>query len=593
MAHCVPVTGWREGTANNIYRSENKPFWDGSGEHPTTSRELLRAFLDDLCDDIGPSLYTEVEIKGFCLPSNLALLRTGGHIEVDKPVALLDDRNNQGTDIRGKCRPSKGALSSHQLYLELNKPRFVTMPGISLGPRPASPIGGSGDSGEPDVDAERRLIYITDLDRCSILAIIATASSRQAGYYKDFIYRHLVHEAFIGVRIPILPKTYAFEFHLPFSVCRLHPRPIRDRRRRADQEPLRGSWDLNFLDLDAAVESTPALQECFYEAQVSFILIGFETAWAALLCADTYYRRLEDNRESVEYYAEENKNGDFKMDPLSRGIVDANRPIWDAEEYFLRILGCRMEQARKEEHNCASRILYRLRRYTHEYRPCVDDQSRDQRISQLAKTIEAWDSFEKDIGNRFFASETLKPSPEGAGALLPTIKTHVSELRSLRQKLVDRKESIESIEQQISQHLQRESNKIAHQQQLSGNHMRLLAIMALIFNPITVSSGLFSVDGAALPFQKTWQSYILVTICLGVFMLAISTIMLNWEWHYSVRDWALSGSGVYYGGWFRVFKRGRPGQGRPFSLTRRIFVDDRDSDEFGMEMEDDIRSRRR
>ncbi|KAM7216548.1 hypothetical protein V8F06_008076 [Rhypophila decipiens] len=490
---------------NFTYSRENIPFWKQDGDDsPITCPELLRAFLEDLCDDTGQDLYTEVEIKGFCqcLPeesADLNLLENGGSDEVRRPVALLDDR-----DIRGKCRPSQGALSAHQLYLELSKLRFVNRPGCSL---PASSGSAIASPSQPETDAERRLIYITDVDRWSILAIIKTASPRQAGYYKDFIYRHLVSEAFLGVRIPILPRTFAYEFHLPFYVSRPHCYPIQDPRRRTDQKPLRNSWNLDFLDLDvdfdAHFRTRAAPPEYIYEVQVSLIVTGFEQSWVALSCVDTYHKGLDDIRESVQYYAEENKASEaeedwdnhFKPDPLSKGAIDANRPIWDAKEYFLRILSGKNGTTLFIMSSHASVDTP----YDHSYRLRTDDQSLDpiekfnkqvdrfnetirflqQLVWQLSKTVDAFDSFQKDIGKHFSHFDSLQSSSD-PGSLLSALEAHISELRKLRRKVTYQREQIESLKQQISQHLQQENNKIANLQHQNGEHMKLLAIIVLV-----------------------------------------------------------------------------------------------------------------
>jgi len=108
----------------STYYRENTPFWVRPGQDPTTCRELLRAFLKDLRDDTESYLYQAVEIEDFCLPVKLDLLINGESEHVQKPMALLDDRNEEGkrTATSGTCRPSKGPLSAHQLYLELARP---------------------------------------------------------------------------------------------------------------------------------------------------------------------------------------------------------------------------------------------------------------------------------------------------------------------------------------------------------------------------------------------------------------------------------------------------------------------------------------
>jgi hypothetical protein len=104
---------------------ENKPFWIRPGQEvlPSTSTELLKTLMQDLCDDSDPFLYQADVLEGFCLPADLSILKRGNDQRVGRPVALLDDRNDEGTRIavRGTCRPRKGALTAHQLYVELSK----------------------------------------------------------------------------------------------------------------------------------------------------------------------------------------------------------------------------------------------------------------------------------------------------------------------------------------------------------------------------------------------------------------------------------------------------------------------------------------
>lgn len=49
--------------------------------------------------------------------------------------------------------------------------------------------------------------YITDVDCWAILAIAATASQRQAGYLRDFIYRHLALKTFFRIHMPVGPPS--------------------------------------------------------------------------------------------------------------------------------------------------------------------------------------------------------------------------------------------------------------------------------------------------------------------------------------------------------------------------------------------------
>ncbi|KAK0649648.1 hypothetical protein B0T16DRAFT_457041 [Cercophora newfieldiana] len=546
---------------------ENIPFWVKPEELPTTSKDLLNAFLTDLCEDSDAYLYQVVEVEGFCLPADLDVLKAGRDPRVSKPVALLDDRNEGGArdNPRGTVRPSKGALTAHQLYTELCKMRYSS--------RPRS-LGEANDRYKPtettETDADRRLMYVTDADCWSILAIIATASQRQASYYRDFIYRHLAFKTFLKVHVPSVGfPTFALELHLPFYAWRRSRQPLKDQRRKANGKPLRRCRSLEFLVLDPQHDPATPVEDCIYEAQVSCIVTGFdEGSWVGLAFVDTYYRG-DDDRESVEYYADQNSEAEarmenpFLMDPLTGGRVDANAPIWKPREYFLRLLECRIDQVRREWHNVVSRLLQITEPYTHDYLHLASDlspshtKSYDERVqifssqtirfmqqvtTLLSKTIDAWDRF--GDGDRNYFTGLQQSSRRGGDSmsgrsgsffrLLLTIDGHISALRDLRHEVETQKLLLESVEQEVTRRLQYDGNKIAILQQQNSERTKLLTVITLVvtlvFLPISISSALFSIDGDMLPFNKTFGNYLLLTGGLAVIALAISIPFLKPSW---------------------------------------------------------------
>ncbi|GAB1310598.1 hypothetical protein MFIFM68171_00808 [Madurella fahalii] len=555
------------------YAPENTPFWARLGHNPNTSTGIIKAFMKYLCDDPDPYLYQAVEIEGFCSLADLAVLKSGDDERVRRPIALLDDRNDEGTRTvtRGTCRPRKGALTAHQLYVELSKARFRSRPSTSGVPNPGYvPV----ETDEPDAD--RRLIYVADADCWSVLALVATASYRQAGYFRDFIYRHLAFKTFLGVHMSSIGfPTFALEFHFPFYAWRRCRRPIEDRRRRANGKPLRRSRDLNFLLLDPPDTDSlvPTLEDCIYEAQISCIVTGFdERCWVALAFVDTYYKG-GNNRESAEYYADQVHDNAIFMDPLTRGRVDADIPTWKPREYFLRLLESRANQVRQEWHNVVSRLLQITEQYvsssttdaaytkhvltwslqTHDYLLPSDDISPDhterynkrvQRFSNrtirflqqvstlLSKTIDAWKAFHDGEMSYFSALESPSERAGSFFRLLLTIDKYMLELRDLRQEVENQKRLLENLEREITQHLQQDGNRIAILQQQNSEHTKLLAIIALIFMPISTSLAMFDVDDGILPFRKSFGNYVLTTICFGCVMLVISTTILKWSWHH-------------------------------------------------------------
>lgn len=52
-------------------------------------------------------------------------------------------------------------------------------------------------------DADRRLIFVTDLDSSSIHALISTASTHQASALRDALAKHLAFDPWIEVRIQV------------------------------------------------------------------------------------------------------------------------------------------------------------------------------------------------------------------------------------------------------------------------------------------------------------------------------------------------------------------------------------------------------
>ncbi|KAK4442077.1 hypothetical protein QBC34DRAFT_313888 [Podospora aff. communis PSN243] len=457
---------------------ENIPFWVQPGPLPTTAEDIVRAFTTDLCEDSSAYLYQVVEVEGFCLPADLEVLKTGNDSRVSRLVALLDDRNEGGArdNPRGTVRPSKGALSAHQLYTELRKMVAEYTP---------------TETDEPDAD--RRLIYVTDPDCWSILALIATASKRQATYYRDFVYRYLAFKTILktadltSIQSVGFP-TFALEFQLPFYAWRRSERPREDKRQRANGKPLRRCRGLDFLVLDPQHDATAPVQDCIYEVQISCMVTGFdEVSWVGLAFVDTYYRG-DDDKESVEYYAsanaevEESIENPVLMDPLTGGQFDANAPIWKPREYFLRLYECRVHQVRLEWDNVVSRLLQitepYVRNQTHDYLHHSDQLTPDhtQRYNKqvqsftnktirfmqqvttlLSRTINAWDRFGTGDRNYFIGlqQQTRRGGDNMSGRSgsyfrqLLIIDGYISALRDLRQEVETQRLLLESVEQEV------------------------------------------------------------------------------------------------------------------------------------------------
>lgn len=111
---------------------QNVPFWARYNvDVLPDADDILSRFLGEILDDAGPVLYQAVPIRDFCLPADLSILATGNDIRVQKPMALLDERNDDGLrqDAKGTCRRSihDGALSASDLYKALRKEVCLSM----------------------------------------------------------------------------------------------------------------------------------------------------------------------------------------------------------------------------------------------------------------------------------------------------------------------------------------------------------------------------------------------------------------------------------------------------------------------------------
>ena len=134
------------------------------------------------------------------------------------------------------------------------------------------------------------------------------------------------------------------EFHLPFIAWREQAR--KDGRTKADGTPLRSSQSLP--SLLGSHESAVATQGTLHDAQVSCVVTGFNTAiWTAWVMSDTYFHDVEDspnNKDMLEYYDDPDEKGD----PLTRGALLVDPPLWDPREYFLKVLQIRLKQVEEE-----------------------------------------------------------------------------------------------------------------------------------------------------------------------------------------------------------------------------------------------------
>ena len=235
---------------HKAYPTQNVPVYANYGNFPQNTADIVRNFMRD---DGESCLYQTATLQGFCLYADLNILKAGIDDRVLKPVALLDDRNEEGirTNERGTTRPQKGSLNAHQLHEQLCKKvgpiptRYnfmrITLTTVLLGKeiqlsawpkqfieacslsnrarwykwtrcRSTAAVG-PATVHQTSVDSDWETIsefrYVTNLDCWSLLAIITTTPEVQAAYLRDFIYKYLEFKTYMGVRFPVCGTNLA------------------------------------------------------------------------------------------------------------------------------------------------------------------------------------------------------------------------------------------------------------------------------------------------------------------------------------------------------------------------------------------------
>ncbi|KIX09865.1 uncharacterized protein Z518_00946 [Rhinocladiella mackenziei CBS 650.93] len=269
-------------------------------------------------------------------------------------------------------------------------PSSATHPAPSPGPtnttsrpsasRPLSPLSASSshgtsssdDSDYRKIDAEQRLVYITDLDRWTIVALIRTASYYQAFPLRDALYKHLSFEPSIGMRITSEGlQTYQIAFHLPYYVWRSSPIPNKDHRC-IGTEPLRETRNVSFLNdaLPGCLPNSPPF-DFLYEAQMSCVIAGFDKwSWDGYFFCDAYFDDGDPDKESVGLYYLDNQGDELVLvDPFARGELSTDRPLENPINYFLTVFRVRLCQIQNEWQRVVNNLLRRIRIFIrNEYR---------------------------------------------------------------------------------------------------------------------------------------------------------------------------------------------------------------------------------
>jgi hypothetical protein len=153
---------------------------------------------------------------------------------------------------------------------------------------------------------------------------------------------------------PSEAKGFQLSFHLPYLAWRQTSKPSVDTRLGADCQPLRSTTDMCYLGAPSGQSRTYT-----HEAQMSCMIVGVDNRyWTAYGFFDTYHDGGESKHDVLSY---QSTQGGVMMDPLTCGRFMSENPVWDAREYFLRVMGSCVHEVKEEWQNVGRQVLKALK----------------------------------------------------------------------------------------------------------------------------------------------------------------------------------------------------------------------------------------
>ncbi|RSL85263.1 hypothetical protein CEP52_016195 [Fusarium oligoseptatum] len=496
----------------------------------------------------------EVElVAGFCPDKTLSELERGSSSVPEATIALLDDRTNNGTN--SVSRGYLGPLTAHKLYLELKKDRFP--PENDTSARNNHTATSQSQPPARRLNADRRLLFITDLDHWSMMVLVSTLSIHQAKALRDSLYRHLAFRGFLGsTYLPSGFSTFQLAFDLPYYAFRVAPchSPPHDHRKRksAGSEALRNITDLSFLVRKPKCPVPPTTKAYLCEAQTTVLISGADPwRWVAYCFVDTYFES-EDRRESVDAYDEDvviddESNVCFQPDPFTTAESEADHPVLDPREYFLIVLESRLRQAKYEWSNLATNMEASINEYintcpitmtdppsTPPDDPLAVRQSRSWAvrtkkllrplIQKLEATINQLDSLKTD--------KTFATLVGRADRFISEIGDHTKRLRGSLEDLENLCKACDGYIDDLSFYLNHEGNRDAKiQAQMASFAQNMSFLIVGLLSPIAVAAGVLSMHQQAIPapLGPNARSFFGLIIILMVAVWSTIGVMVHWK----------------------------------------------------------------
>lgn len=371
----------------------------------------------------------------------------------------------------------------------------------------------------PEPDAERRLIYLADLNREGVLTLADRVSGSQAPALQQAIRDYIFSKPAIECKAGI---TFSLAFHLPFFAWRRSEEPQIDERR-CGGKPLRKCIDVSFLIGSKHGADGSNKKAYIYEAQSSCLVAGIDHwVWDAYGMIDTYFE-VEENRKDFKYYEDACKDlpDGTQPDLIPAGEHFTDHPIWTPREYFLMVFESRVTlQLVPEWSELVDQLTEVISNYIRENSqrnqkvPHSSKETESERKSRLKywtshaeevltrlicvleDTTECWDQFSNGAVHCF---DDVDEEAE-AGQYIPSIDRAFCELRRCYKKLKDLQKHCDQFSRAFKLELQVDDNQMVFSQLKDAKKsMAILILTTVLLVPVNLVAAVFNVP-SVVPF---------------------------------------------------------------------------------------------
>ncbi|KAM7186689.1 hypothetical protein V8F33_011676 [Rhypophila sp. PSN 637] len=506
----------------------------GPGKHkPDPVTETAARFMASSAGaGNGPAWLHQADVvEGFC-----------SHLQSDLPESR-DGETTQARNVALTREKYPPLLTHDTLLAKLSQKRFVDH---------VSP---------PDeINADRRIIFINDLDPVVISILAKTTSRLETPVLQRTIFQHLTARTNFQVHIATRGfKTFSLELNVSYFCLRKDTTMLRDVDSRLKWDETRPLRETLFSPENPTEDNSPTCNSSFkiYETQLSIAVTGVDhyrwTAWG--IVDDAWF----ETGDTLQYF--------LRILEIRIGMITKE---WD---YILHVL--QEEIYRKGANplfNCPERSfesrkgregIRKLATWNREMTRLVGTL-----VKSLSQTLVAWEGFQAtDIGYFIGTREdkdaclndqacassstsTFIGGQEGNNQLLPPEKLNQTKsllpslhiinktflsLHIIHEEMEQLKINLEDLGRALAQG---EKNYSTYVQQRTGEHLKLLTWVTIGWSPVMIATSMCSAKDGIFPFQNNiWDFFASLLVVSSLVGLTIMILLVRQG--SSLLDWSI------------------------------------------------------